>query len=76
CTVAPAPPPPIVNASDENLTNGLADALKDHPGVKSSVIDGKIVLTGEIAKAKWVAVKQMLDKLKPKGYDLSGLTIK
>ena len=50
CTVAAAPPP-VVNADDEALTKGLADALKDHPGVKSSVSDGKIVLTGEIAKA-------------------------
>ena len=75
CTVAPAPMP-VVNADDEALTKGLMDALKDNPGVKSSIADGKIVLTGEIAKAKWVALKQMLDKLKSKGYDLSGLTIK
>jgi hyperosmotically inducible periplasmic protein len=76
CTVAAPPPPPVVNADDEMLTKGLTDALKDHPGVKFSINQGKIVLTGEIAKAKWVAVKQMLDKLKSKGYDLSGLTIK
>lgn len=74
-TVA-APPPPVVNADDETLTRGLADALKDNPTVKSSIVDGKIVLTGEIAKAKWVALKQMLDKLKSKGYDLTGLKIK
>ena len=37
---------------------------------------GKIVLKGEIAKAKWAALKQMLDKLTPKGYNLDGLTIK
>lgn len=74
CTVAA--PPPVVNADDAALTQGLTDALKDHPGVKFSIADGKIVLTGEIAKAKWVAVKQMLDKLKSKGYDLAGLTIK
>jgi len=76
CTVAPPPPPPVVNADDEALTKGLTDALKDHPDVKFSTRDGKIVLTGEIAKAKWLAVKQMLDKLKSKGYDLTGLTIK
>ena len=74
-SIAP-PPPPVVNADDEALNKGLTDALKDHPGVKFSISDGKIVLTGEIAKAKWVAVKQMLDKLKSKGYDLAGLTIK
>ena len=75
CMVAP-PPMPVMNADAEALTKGLTDALKDHPGVKFSVNEGKIVLTGEIAKAKWVAVKQMLDKLMSKGYDLTGLTIK
>ncbi|MCY7309888.1 MAG: BON domain-containing protein [Chitinophagaceae bacterium] len=74
CTVAA--PMPVINAEDEALTKGLNDALKDQPGVKFSINEGKIVLTGEIAKAKWAAVKQMLDKLKPKGYDLTGLTIK
>jgi hypothetical protein len=75
CTVAPAPAP-VVNADDATLTSGLADALKDMPGVKGTMTDGKIVLTGEIAKAKWAMLKQTLDKLKPKGYDLSGLKIK
>jgi hyperosmotically inducible periplasmic protein len=75
CTVAAAPMP-VINADDEALTKGLTDALKDHPGVTFAISEGKIVLTGEIAKAKWIAVKQMLDKLKPKGYDLAGLTIK
>lgn len=74
CVVAA--PMPVINADDAALTQGLTDALKDHPGVKFSINEGKIVLTGEIAKAKWVAVKQMLDKLKSKGYDLAGLTIK
>ncbi len=75
CTVAPKMDV-VVNADAETLTKGLMDALKDHAGVKSSVVDGKIVLTGEIAKAKWAALKQMLDKLMSKGYDLTGLTIK
>ncbi len=75
CIVAAAPMP-VINAADEALTKGLTDALKDHPGVSFSINEGKIVLTGEIAKAKWVAVKQMLDKLMSKGYDLKGLTIK
>ena len=76
CTVAAAPPPPVANPDDETLSKGLMDALKDVAGVQSSVVDGKIVLKGEIAKAKWAALKQLLDKLKSKGYDLSGLTIK
>ncbi|MEO7924619.1 MAG: BON domain-containing protein [Chitinophagaceae bacterium] len=75
CTVTPASVP-VVNADDEALTRGVTDALKDHPGLKFSLREGKIVLTGEITKAKWTALKQMLDKLKPKGYDLTGVTIK
>ncbi len=75
CTIAPKMDV-VVNADAEALTKGLMDALKDHAGVKSSVVDGKIVLTGEIAKAKWAALKKMLDKLMSKGYDLTGLTIK
>lgn len=78
CTIAAAPiAPPIATAADtDTITKGLADALKDHPTVKSSVVDGKIILTGEIAKAKWAMVKQLLDKLRAKGYDLTGLKIK
>ena len=72
CTVTP----PVVNSTDDALTMGLTDALKDNPGVTGSVDMGKIVLKGEIAKAKWAALKQMLDKLTPKGYNLDGLTIK
>lgn len=68
-------PPPVVNSDDAALQQGLTDALKDNPTVHSTVVDGKIVLTGEITKERWVALKQTLDKLMPKGYDLSGLKI-
>ena len=49
-----------------------------HPGPRSTpaIADGKIVLTGEIAKVKWMVLKPILDKLKSKGYDLTGLKIK
>ena len=76
CTVASTPMPPVMNPDDEALTKGLTDALKDHPGLAFSIHDGKIVLTGEILKAKWAMLKQTLDKLKSKGYDLTGLIIK
>ncbi len=69
-------PAPVINPEDDVLEKALADALKDVPGVTSAVQDGKIVLQGQIAKAKWVLLKQTLDKLKSKGYDLTGLTIK
>jgi hypothetical protein len=38
--------------------------------------DGKIVLTCEITKVKWKMLKETLDKLKPAGYELTGLKIK
>ncbi len=77
CTIAAPPPPPPVATTDATvLEQGLMDALKDQAGLKGSLVNGKIVLTGEIAKAKWVMVKQMLDKLKSAGYDLTGLKIK
>lgn len=76
CSVAPPPAAPIINPEDDVLTKALTDALKDQPGMGFTVKEGKIVLTGEIAKAKWAMLKQTLDKLKSKGYDLTGLTIK
>jgi hyperosmotically inducible periplasmic protein len=78
CTITPPPPPPapVVTSADDALTTGLKDVLKDFPGVTSSVKDGVITLTGEIAKPKWVVLKQAIDKLTPKGYELKGLKIK
>lgn len=77
CTIAAPPPPPMTtDATMDMLSQGLTDALKDHPGVTGTVENGKIVLKGEIAKAKWAMIKQTLDKLKPAGYELSGLKIK
>jgi len=79
-TVAAPPAPvvetPVINATDQALMTGLTDALKDHPTVTSSVKDGKVTLTGEISKSKWVMLKQTIDKMTPAGYDLTGLTIK
>ena len=75
CNVTQPPVDMVVNADDEALNKGLTDALKDNPGVKYSIDNGKIVLTGEIKKAKWMSLKQTLDKLKSKGYELSGLKI-
>lgn len=69
-------PAPIVTSADEVMSKALTDALKDLPAIKGSVKDGMIALSGEISKVKWTMLKQTLDKLTPKGYDLKGLTIK
>ena len=78
-TVAPPPPPapaePVI-AADDPLTKGVTDALKDHPGIKASVNDGVITVTGEASAAEWRIVKIALDGLRPKKVDAAGLKIK
>jgi hyperosmotically inducible protein len=77
CTIA-APPPapaPVVIAADDPLTKGVADATKDFPGVKATVNDGVITLTGEIKKSKLTTLMQSLHALKPRKID-NQLTIK
>jgi len=77
CTVtAPAPAPaPVVVAEDDLLTRGVADALKDYPGVKAAVKDGVVTLTGEIKRSNLTKLMQTLHTLKPKKID-NQLTIK
>lgn len=68
---------PASNPATDELAKNLADALKDHPGVKSTIADSTITLTGEITKAKWMLLKPLLDKInKNMKYDFKGLTIK
>src|SRR5712664_884325 len=68
CTVTPPPPAPapVVIAADDPLSKGVADAIKDFPGVKSSVKDGVITLTGEIKKSNLTKLMMSLHSLKPK----------
>jgi hyperosmotically inducible protein len=68
CTIAvpPPAPAPVVIAADDPLTKGVADATKDFPGVKSSVNDGVITLTGEIKKSDLTKLMQSLHSLKPR----------
>jgi hyperosmotically inducible protein len=72
-TVAPPPPPPVaapvVVAGDDILTKGVTDATKDFPGVKASVKDSVITLTGEIKKASLPKLMMTLHTLKAKKID-------
>jgi hyperosmotically inducible protein len=72
-TVAPPPPPPVaapvVVAGDSVLTKGVTDATKDFPGVKASVKDSVIILTGEIKKASLPKLMMTLHTLKAKKID-------
>jgi hyperosmotically inducible protein len=77
CTVTPPPPAPapVIIAADDPLSKGVADAVKDFPGVKSSVKDGVVTLTGEIKKTSLQKLMMSLHSLKPKKID-NQLTIK
>lgn len=78
--VAPAPTIPTatepVISADDPLAKGVMDALKDHPGIKATVNDGVITVTGEASAAEWRTVKMILDGLRPKKVDASGLKVK
>ena len=78
-TTVAAPAPMVaepVIAADDPLTKGVTDALKDHPGIKATVTDGVITVTGEASAAEWRKVKIVLDGLRPKKVDAKGLTVK
>ncbi|HVZ96566.1 MAG TPA: BON domain-containing protein [Chitinophagaceae bacterium] len=77
CTVAPPPPPVTVDttAATDALTQGVADATKDFPGVKATVADGVITLTGDIKRSDLARLMMSLNSLKPKKIE-NKLTIK
>ncbi|SMO37072.1 Osmotically-inducible protein OsmY, contains BON domain [Solitalea koreensis] len=77
CTIAPPPPPapPIEISTDNSLMEGVNNALKDYPTVRSDVKDGVITLTGEIKRSDLPKLMQTLNALKPKKVD-NQLTIK
>ena len=70
-----APAAPAVTATDP-LTQGVADATKDFPGITASVADGVITVTGEIEQSKIKTLKSSLDALNPKKVDLSQVKVK
>ena len=75
-TVTPAETQaPVEIAPDTALTSGVADAVKDFPGVNAQVNDGEITLTGQITRAKLPTLMQSLSTLKPKKIN-NQLTIK
>jgi hyperosmotically inducible protein len=76
-TVTPPPPPPapVVISPDSALQNGVADATKDFPSVKTSVNDGVVTLTGDIKRADLQKLMESLHSLRPKKI-VNNLTIK
>jgi osmotically-inducible protein OsmY len=81
CTVKPeevkTPETPVVPKEMSALEQSVKDAIKDNPSVSAELVDGVIVLSGEIQKKD---VPTLMRKLKSmegiKSVDQSGLTIK
>jgi len=73
-TVTP-PPPPVEITADDPLTTAVKDATKDFPSVTATVKEGIISVTGELKADAWKKLKMILDGLKPKKVDASGLKI-
>jgi len=63
-TVAPPPPPPMT--ADETLKMGVDAAVKDYPTLTAHIMDGVIMLSGEVKKADLPKVMQALSALSPK----------
>ena len=74
CVVAAASVPVQVS-TDDVLSNGTMDAIKDHPTVKATVNDGVVTLTGEIKRDQLAKLMMTLNTLKPKKIE-NQLTIK
>ncbi len=76
-TIAPPPSPvpaPEI-ATNDALSTGVRDAVKDHPGVKAEVTNNEIYLTGEIKRSDLPALMQKLSSLNAKKIN-NNLTIK
>ncbi len=71
-TVAAAP---VQVSTDDALMTGVKDATKDYPGVKTSVNNGEITLTGDIKRSQLPNLMMALNSLKPKKIT-NNLTIK
>ena len=68
-------PAPVQISGDDSLTTGAKDATKDYPGVKATVNNGEITLTGEIQRSRLQGLMQSLHSLRPKKIN-NQLTIK
>jgi hyperosmotically inducible protein len=74
-TVAPAQAPVVITA-DDPLKVSVDATIKAYTGVKATVQDGVVTLTGEIKKANLQKLMMALNALKPKSIDNTQLTIK
>ena len=66
CTVAP-PPAAVVPPVSDALSQAIADAVKDFPGVKTELKEGVLTLTGEIQRTSLQKLMMGLNALKTMG---------
>lgn len=65
-TIVQTPEPAMAPAvSDSGLERGVMDATKDYPGVKATVDNGQITLTGSMNRADLPKLMQALNSLNP-----------
>lgn len=62
-----APPPTVVPPVSDALSQAVADAVKDFPGVQTSFTDGVLTLTGEIERTNLQSLMQRLNALTSMG---------
>ena len=74
-TAAPPPPAPVEISVDSTLTNGINMLLKNYKGVKASVSNGVVTLTGNAKRDELPRLMQGIMALRPKSVD-NKLTIK
>lgn len=72
----PPPPAPVEIATADALAKGVADAIKDFPGVKGEVKDSVIILSGEIKQSSLRNLMQPINSLHAKKIDKSKLITK
>jgi predicted methyltransferase len=65
-TVKKMPDTTVVISADDSLKSMLADATKDFPGVKATVDQGVITLTGNITRDKLSKLMMTVNALHPK----------
>ena len=68
------PAAPVVVTADDPLMMSVNSAVKDHPTVQATVVDGVITLNGTLAKSKLANLMMTLNSLKPRKID-NNLTI-
>jgi hypothetical protein len=57
---------PVQINSDDELTRGVEDATKDFPGVKATVANGEVTLTGTIKRDRLPTLMESIQGLHPK----------